>query len=68
MTPDEKKQLVAKAALDYVEPNTIIGIGTGSTANHFIDALATIKHKIEGTVASSNATAERLKISRHPSI
>jgi ribose 5-phosphate isomerase A len=61
MTPDEKKQLVAKAALDYVEPNTIIGIGTGSTANHFIDALATIKHKIEGTVASSNATAERLK-------
>jgi ribose 5-phosphate isomerase A len=61
MTPDEKKQLVAKAALDYVEPNTIIGIGTGSTANHFIDALATIKHKIEGTVASSNATTERLK-------
>jgi len=61
MTPDEKKQQVAKAALDYVEPDTIIGIGTGSTANYFIDALATMKHKIEGTVASSNATAERLK-------
>ena len=61
MTPDEKKQQVAKAALDYVVPDTIIGIGTGSTANYFVDALATIKHKIEGTVASSNATAERLK-------
>ncbi|MDM8569040.1 ribose-5-phosphate isomerase RpiA [Thiotrichales bacterium HSG1] len=61
MTPDEKKQQVAKAALEYVVENTIIGIGTGSTANHFVDALATIKHKIEGTVASSDATAERLK-------
>lgn len=60
-TPDEKKQQVAKAALDYLEPNTIIGVGTGSTANHFIDALATIRHRIEGTVASSQATAERLK-------
>jgi len=60
-TPDEKKQQVAKAALDYLEPNTIIGVGTGSTANHFIDALATIRHQIEGTVASSQATAERLK-------
>lgn len=61
MTPDEKKQQVAKAALEYVVPDTIIGIGTGSTANHFVDALASIKHTIEGTVASSNATAERLK-------
>ncbi len=61
MTPDEKKQQVAKAALEYVVEDTIIGIGTGSTANYFIDALASIKHKIEGTVASSNATAERLK-------
>ncbi|MEN8216316.1 MAG: ribose-5-phosphate isomerase RpiA [Pseudomonadota bacterium] len=61
MTPDEKKQQVAKAALKYVVEDSIIGIGTGSTANHFIDALATIKHKIEGTVASSNATADRLK-------
>jgi len=61
LTPDEKKQQVAKAALEYVVENTIIGIGTGSTANHFVDALATIKHKIEGTVASSDATAERLR-------
>ncbi len=61
VTSDEKKQQVAKAALDYVMVDTIIGVGTGSTANFFIDALATIKHKIEGAVASSNATAERLK-------
>ncbi len=61
MTPDEKKQQVAKKALEYVVEDTIIGIGTGSTANYFVDALATIKHKIEGTVASSNVTAERLK-------
>ena len=61
MTPDEKKQQVAKAALEYVVEDSIIGVGTGSTASYFIDALATIKHKIEGTVASSNATADRLK-------
>ena len=61
MTPDEKKQQVAKAALEHVVMDTVIGIGTGSTANYFIDALATIKHKIEGAVASSNTTAERLK-------
>lgn len=61
MDANEKKQLVAKAALEYVESDTIIGVGTGSTANFFIDALATIKHEIEGAVASSNATAQRLK-------
>lgn len=61
MTPDEKKQQVAKAALEYVEANMIIGIGTGSTANYFIDALASIKHTIEGTVASSQSSADRLK-------
>jgi ribose 5-phosphate isomerase A len=61
VTPDEKKQQAAKAALEYVVRDTIIGVGTGSTANHFIEALATIKQTIEGTVASSNATAERLK-------
>jgi len=60
MTQDEMKKMVAEAALEYVEPGTIIGIGTGSTANHFIDHLAGIKHKIDGTVASSNASAERL--------
>ena len=60
MTQDELKRMVAEAALEYVEPGTVIGIGTGSTANHFIDCLAGIKHKIDGTVASSNASAERL--------
>lgn len=61
MTPDDKKRQVAKAALEYIVPGTVIGVGTGSTANYFIDALAHVKNKIEGTVASSNATAERLK-------
>ena len=61
MTQDEMKKMVAEAALEYVEPGTIIGIVTGSTANHFIDCLATIKHKIDGAVASSNASAQRLK-------
>jgi ribose 5-phosphate isomerase A len=61
MTQDEMKKMAAEAALEYVEPGTVIGIGTGSTANHFIDCLAGIKHKIEGTVASSEASAERLK-------
>lgn len=61
MTQDEMKQAVAKAAIEYVEAGTIVGVGTGSTANFFIDELATIKHKIEGTVASSEASAARLK-------
>jgi len=61
MTQDELKQLVAQAAIEYVVPGTIIGVGTGSTANYFIDELAKIKGKIEGTVASSVASAERLK-------
>jgi ribose 5-phosphate isomerase A len=61
LTPDEKKQQVARAALEHIVPGTVIGVGTGSTANYFVDALAQIKNKIEGTVASSNATAERLK-------
>lgn len=61
MTQDEMKQAVARAALEYVEADTIIGIGTGSTANYFIDYLAEIKNSISGTVASSEASAERLK-------
>ncbi len=60
MTQDEMKKMVAEAALDYVETGTVIGIGTGSTANHFIDSLAGIKNKIDGTVASSRTSAERL--------
>jgi ribose 5-phosphate isomerase A len=61
MTPDDMKKMAAQAALEYVETGTVIGIGTGSTANHFIDGLAAIKHKIDGTVASSEASAKRLK-------
>jgi ribose 5-phosphate isomerase A len=52
---------VARAAIKYVVPNSIIGVGTGSTANFFIDELATIKDSISGTVASSVATSERLQ-------
>lgn len=61
MTQDEMKIAAAEAAMEYVEPGMIVGVGTGSTANHFIDALAKMKHDIEGTVASSIATEERLK-------
>lgn len=61
MTQDEMKKAVARAAIDYVEPGMIVGIGTGSTANYFIDELAAIKNKIECTVASSEASAERLR-------
>lgn len=59
-TQDELKQQVAKAAVEYVKEG-IIGVGTGSTANFFIEELAKVKHKIEGAVASSEATAERLR-------
>ena len=61
MTQNELKQQVAKAAIEYVVADTYIGVGTGSTANCFIDALAEIKGRIKGAVASSEATAERLK-------
>jgi len=61
MDQDELKKQVAEAAIEYVEAGTVIGVGTGSTANFFIDALAKIKGKIDGTVASSIASAERLK-------
>jgi len=61
MTQDEMKIEVAKAALKYVVPDSIIGVGTGSTANFFIDELATIKERIKGAVASSVSTANRLE-------
>jgi len=61
MTQDELKQAVAREAIKYVEDNEIVGVGTGSTANCFIDELAKIKHRINGAVASSVKTAERLK-------
>ena len=59
-TQDELKQAVAKKAVEYVKEG-IIGVGTGSTANYFIDELAKVKHKIDGAVASSEATAQRLR-------
>jgi ribose 5-phosphate isomerase A len=61
MTQDELKQAVARAAIDYVVEGEIIGVGTGSTANFFIDELGKIKDKIKGAVASSEATATRLR-------
>jgi ribose 5-phosphate isomerase A len=61
MTQDELKQAVARAAIDYVVDGQIVGVGTGSTANFFIDELGKIKHRIKGAVASSEVTAARLK-------
>ena len=60
MTQDELKQTVAHAAIRYVVDGEIVGVGTGSTANFFIDALGEIRHRIKGAVASSEATAARL--------
>jgi ribose 5-phosphate isomerase A len=65
MNQDELKKAVAKAAIDYIAPRldseSVIGVGTGSTANFFIDMLAELKTEFDGAVASSEATAERLK-------
>lgn len=61
MTQDEKKKAAAEAALQYIEPGAVVGVGTGSTVNYFIDALATIKHRIDGAVSSSEASTERLR-------
>ena len=60
MNADDMKKLAAKAALEYVDGG-IIGVGTGSTVNHFIDYLATIKSKIDGAVSSSEVSTERMK-------
>ncbi|MEQ5836064.1 ribose-5-phosphate isomerase RpiA [Marinobacter sp. NFXS9] len=65
MTQDELKQAVARAAIDIITPklakDSVIGVGTGSTANYFIDQLADLKSRFDGAVASSEATADRLK-------
>ena len=61
MTIDDQKKIAAEAALEYVQNGDVIGVGTGSTANYFIAALATVKGKIDGAVASSEASAERLR-------
>ena len=60
-TQDQLKALVGRAALDYVVPGQVVGVGTGSTVNHFIDALATMKDRIPGAVSSSVASTARLQ-------
>jgi ribose 5-phosphate isomerase A len=61
MTQDEQKRAAAQAAIQQIPAGSIVGVGTGSTANYFIDELGKIRHKIEGAVASSEATAQRLR-------
>jgi ribose 5-phosphate isomerase A len=61
MNQDELKKLAAEAALEFIEDDMIVGVGTGSTVNYFIDALASIKNRIDGTVSSSVASEERLR-------
>ncbi|MBT4884350.1 ribose-5-phosphate isomerase RpiA [Glaciecola sp.] len=61
MTQDDKKRAAARAALAYVKSDDIVGVGTGSTVNYFIEALAEKKHLIEGAVSSSDASTEQLK-------
>ncbi|MFM2274151.1 MAG: hypothetical protein RL211_23 [Pseudomonadota bacterium] len=61
LSQDELKTLVGQAALEYVVPGDIVGVGTGSTVNKFIDALGTMKNQIKGAVSSSQASTERLK-------
>lgn len=61
MSADHEKKIAAIEAVKYIEENTIVGVGTGSTVNHFIDALEPIKHLIDGAVSSSEASTERLK-------
>ena len=61
MTQDEMKKAAAIKALEFIKDDTIVGVGTGSTVNHFIDALATIKNRIEGAVSSSEVSTQKLK-------
>ncbi|MBL4762330.1 MAG: ribose-5-phosphate isomerase RpiA [Gammaproteobacteria bacterium] len=61
MTADDKKKIAAQAAIEFVEPGMIVGVGTGSTVNHFIEALAQHKGKIDGAVSSSVASTAILK-------
>jgi ribose 5-phosphate isomerase A len=61
VTQDEQKKAVAEAAIEFVPEDTVVGVGTGTTANYFIDALARIKGRIDGAVSSSEASAARLR-------
>lgn len=66
MSSDDLKKRAAEAALDYVQDHAVLGVGTGSTVNYFIEALARIKHRLDGVVSSSEATTQRLKARRIP--
>ena len=66
MNTDQQKHIAAQAALQYIKPGSIIGVGTGSTVNCFISALNSIKHKIDGAVASSEATKALLQSMQIP--
>src|SRR5690242_8024732 len=61
MDQDALKRAVAEAALDYIEPGMLLGVGSGSTVNIFIEALKKVKGKIDSAVATSHVTAEKLK-------
>ncbi len=61
MTADQYKAAAARAAIEYVDADSIVGVGTGSTVNHFIDALGQMPHRIRGAVSSSEASTERLR-------
>ena len=61
MSADANKRRAAEAALEFIEPGTVIGVGTGSTVNHFIEMLAAFKGRIDGAVSSSEASTARLK-------
>ena len=65
-TQDELKRSVAQAAIRFIKDGEIIGVGTGSTADYFIDELGTLKHRIAGAVPSSERSAIRLGTSRNP--
>ncbi len=61
MTPEDKKRIAAEAAIEYVKPDSVIGVGTGSTVNHFIDLLAEkMARKLRAAVSSSDASSERM--------
>ena len=61
MTQDELKKAAALAALDYIEDGSIVGVGTGSTVNHFIDALGGMRERVAGAVSSSEKSSQRLR-------
>ena len=67
MTQDEQKRAAAAAAIQHIPVGCIVGVGTGSTANYFIEELSKIKNKIEGAVASSDVTAQTTEELRYRS-